>query len=100
MGENRTTFMNLIRICKNVEIISLDFEEGLKGQIKAMVRIKGSFTEISKKLDKLVKDLSPFIKDKYFGKWLSVEGGSMDFHEFTGYLLIEVGFRGIGITLE
>ena len=48
----------------------------------------------------LRKGLKPFIEDKSFGKWLNVEGGSMDFHEFTGRLFVEVGFRGVGIELE
>jgi len=101
MVENKTTFANFWQICKdaNVEIIDLSFEGELRGKVKVNVRIKGSFLEISEKLDKLVKELKPFIDDKYLGKWLNVSG-SMDLHNFTGMLIVEVGFRGIGIELE
>jgi len=97
----KTTFINFLQICKNadVDIIAISFQGELRGKLKANMAIKGSFLEISEKLAKLVKRLKPFIDDKYFGKWLNISG-SMDLHDFTGMLIVEVGFRGIGIELE
>jgi len=97
----KTTFKMFWKICKDadVNIIRLGFEQSGKGKIRAEVGIKGSLLEISKKLDKLVKGLKPFIDDKFFGKWLNISG-SIDLHQFNGMLNVEVGFRGIGIELE
>lgn len=99
--QNKTTFTNFLDLCRksNVEIVSIAFEGGCKGKVTAQVAIKGSFLKISDNLKGFVKALSPFIRDKYFGKWLNITG-SMDLHEFNGTLVVEVGFRGIGLMFE
>lgn len=97
----KTTVTNFIKLCKtiDVEILKLNFEAELRGRMKAVVQIKGSLLDISEKLAKLVEGLSPFINDKFFGKWLNISG-TMNLHEFTGNLIVEVGFKGIGIEID
>lgn len=99
--KNKTTFKKFMEMCEGAsfEIVSMKFDGGCKGRVEAVMSIKGTFLEISYALKKITKSLKPFIGDKYFGKWLNISG-TMDLHEFDGRIIIEVGFRGIGIEYE
>lgn len=99
---DKMNFLYFVKICKeaDVDIGSIGFEsEGFKGQVKATLRLKGTYIEVAQKLEQLVKALQPFIEDEFCGKWLHFNG-SMDLHNFTGILDVEVGFRGMNINFE
>lgn len=99
---DKMNFLYFVKVCReaNVDIGSIGFEaEGFKGQVKATVRLKGTYVEVAEKLESLVNTLQPFIKDEFCGKWLRFTG-CMDLHNFTGILDVEVGFRGMNIDFE
>ena len=98
--EQTQTFTYFIQVCKDVgfDVSELHFEDYVKGEVESKLRYKGSLKEFVEKIETLVTKLTPFIQDEFLGRWLRIEG-HMDVH-FSGLWEIDVGFRGIGITLE
>ena len=100
---SKIAFVDLIKILRNndVEICSLKYtSDTVRDTIDIIIKVKGSFNEITSKLERLTKELKPFTKDEFNVFFLDVQSGIIDLFKKTVFLELNIFVKGINVSIE